>query len=299
MTFACGFAGAAVPIAVISFISLLRPFYIYMTKVYGVVGFPVEHSLSPVMHNAAFEALGMDCTYQAFRVKGEHLQDAVTGAKHLGFGGLNVTIPHKEAVIKFIRPDPVAAEIGAANTIDFTKMIAYNTDAAGAVAALRDGGVDVRKKNVLVLGAGGAARAVVYGLLKEKASVTIANRTPAKAADLATYMRAVGDVFGTSLDGLQEKVRLADVIVNTTTVGMGREDRPLVTRDMLDRTQTVFDLVYRPLETPLLKEAKAAGAKTVDGIAMLARQGAISFEIWTGVKPPLDVMEKSARDAAI
>lgn len=270
-----------------------------MTKVYGVVGFPVEHSLSPVMHNAAFEALGMDCTYQAFRVKGEHLQDAVTGAKHLGFGGLNVTIPHKEAVIKFIRPDPVAAEIGAANTIDFTKMIAYNTDAAGAVAALRDGGVDVRKKNVLVLGAGGAARAVVYGLLKEKASVTIANRTPAKAADLATYMRAVGDVFGTSLDGLQEKVRLADVIVNTTTVGMGREDRPLVTRDMLDRTQTVFDLVYRPLETPLLKEAKAAGAKTVDGIAMLARQGAISFEIWTGVKPPLDVMEKSARDAAI
>jgi shikimate dehydrogenase len=268
-----------------------------MTKVYGVIGFPVEHSLSPVMHNAAFEALGMDCVYEAFAVKGEHLRDAVTGAKHLGFGGLNVTIPHKEAVIKFIKPDPRAAEIGAANTIDFTKMMAFNTDAPAAVAALTDNGVEVRKKNVLVLGAGGAARAVVYGLLKEKASVTIANRTPAKAADLAAYMRAVGDVFGTSLDDLKDKVRLAEIIVNTTPVGMSWEDRPLVTRDMLDRTQVVFDLVYRPPETPLLKEAKAAGAKTVDGIAMLARQGALSFEIWTGIKPPLEVMERSARNA--
>ncbi|MGA9140708.1 MAG: shikimate dehydrogenase [Methanocella sp.] len=268
-----------------------------MITVYGVIGYPIEHTVSPVMQNAAFEALGMDCTYQAFQVKGEQLQEAIMGAKCLGFGGLNVTIPHKEAVIKFIKPDPVAAEIGAANTIDFKKMMAFNTDAPAAVDALRDYGVEVSKKNVLVLGAGGAARAVVYGLLKNKASVTIANRTPAKAADLASYMRAVGDVFGTSFDGLQEKVRMADIVVNTTPVGMNWEDKLLVTRDMLDKTQTVFDLVYRPLETPLLKEAKAAGAKTVDGIAMLARQGARSFEIWTGVKPPLDVMERSARDA--
>jgi shikimate dehydrogenase len=268
-----------------------------MTTVYGVIGFPVEHSLSPVMQNAAFEALGMDCIYEAFAVKGKDLECAVMGAKGLGFGGLNVTIPHKEAVIKFIRPDPVAAEIGAANTIDFQKMMAYNTDAPAAVAALKDNGVSVDKKNVLVLGAGGAARAVVYGLLKNGAFVTVANRTPAKAADLAAYMRAVGDVFGTSLDDLAEKVRMADIIINTTPVGMGWEDQSLVTRDMLDRTQVVFDLVYRPLETPLLKEAKAAGAKTVDGIAMLSRQGALSFEIWTGVKPPLDVMEKSARNA--
>jgi shikimate dehydrogenase len=270
----------------------------HMTKVYGVIGFPLEHSLSPVMHNAAFEELGMDCVYEAFPVKGECLQEAVMGAKYLGFGGLNVTIPHKEAVIKFIRPDPKAAEIGAANTIDFSQMIAYNTDAPGAVAALKDNGVEIAKKNVLILGAGGAARAVAYGLLKEKASVTIANRTPAKAADLASYLRAVGDVFGTSLDELPEKVRMADIIVNTTPVGMGWEDRQLIARDMIDRTQTVFDLVYKPAETPLLKEAKAAGAKTVDGIAMLARQGALSFEIWTGVKPPLEIMERSARNAA-
>ncbi|OPY29644.1 MAG: Shikimate dehydrogenase [Methanocella sp. PtaU1.Bin125] len=268
-----------------------------MITVYGVIGFPVGHSVSPAMHNAAFEALGMDCTYQAFEVKGERLQEAITGAKCLGFGGLNVTIPHKEAVIKFVKPDPVAAEIGAANTIDFKKMMAFNTDAPAAVDALRDNGVEIAKKNVLVLGAGGAARAVVYGLLKGRASVTIANRTPAKAADLASYMRARGDVFGTSFEGLPDKVRMADIIVNTTPVGMKWEDKPLVTRDMLDKTQAVFDLVYRPVETPLLKEAKAAGAKTVDGVSMLARQGARSFEIWTGVKPPLDVMERSARDA--
>ncbi len=268
-----------------------------MMTIYGVVGYPVEHSLSPVMHNAAFKALDMDCFYHKFEVKGENLKDAILGARHLGFGGLNVTIPHKEAALRIVEPDRTAMEIGAANTIDFRQMKSFNTDAAGAIDALRDNGVELNNKNVLVLGAGGAARAVVYGLAKAGASVTVANRTPAKAADLAAYMRSFGTVFGTSLDGLGEKVRIVDVIINTTPVGMGWEDRLLVTRDMLDRSQTVFDLVYKPLETPLLKEARAAGARTVDGISMLARQGARSFEIWTGVKPPVDVMERSARDA--
>ncbi|HMK46731.1 MAG TPA: shikimate dehydrogenase [Methanocella sp.] len=268
-----------------------------MMTVYGVVGYPVEHSLSPVMHNAAFRSLGIDSYYHKFDVKGEHLSDAFIGARYLGFGGLNVTIPHKEVVIRMIEPDRTALEIGAANTIDFRRMKSYNTDAAGAVDALKDSGIDVKSLNVLVLGAGGAARAVIYGLAKEGASVTVANRTPSKAADLAAYMRSFGTVFGTSLEGLGEKVRIADVIINTTPVGMGRDDRSPVTRDMLDRSQTVFDLVYKPLDTPLLKEARAAGAKTVDGVSMLARQGARSFEIWTGVKPPVDVMERSARDA--
>jgi shikimate dehydrogenase len=147
-----------------------------------------------------------------------------------------------------------------------------------------------------VLGAGGAARAVTYGLLRNGATVTIANRTAPKAADLAAYMRGYGDVFGTGMDRIKEKVAISDVVVNTTTVGMG-VDETLVTADMLNDRQAVFDLVYRPVETKLLKEAKAAGAKTVDGITMLVRQGALSFEIWTGVKPPLDVMERSARDA--
>ncbi len=267
-----------------------------MITLYGVIGDPVAHSLSPVMHNAAFEALNMDCRYAAFHVKGRYLYEAVNGARALGFGGLNVTVPHKEAIIRFVQADEASHDIGAANTIDFKANKAYNTDAPGAIASLKDNGVNVKGKNVLVLGAGGAARAVTYGLLKNGAVVTIANRTAPKAADLAAYMREYGDVFGTSMDSLKEKVGIADIIVNTTTVGMGK-DETLVTADMLNNKQVVFDLVYRPVETQLLKEAKLAGAKAIDGITMLVRQGALSFEIWTGVKPPVDVMERSARDA--
>ncbi len=267
-----------------------------MINLYGVIGDPVAHSLSPIMHNAAFKALNMDCYYAAFHVKGRYLYEAVNGARALGFGGLNVTIPHKEVIIRFVPADEASHDIGAANTIDLRGNKAYNTDAPGAIQSLKDSGIAVKGRNVLVLGAGGAARAVTYGLLKNGATVTIANRTASKAADLAAYMREYGDVFGTDMGGLGQKVAIADVIVNTTTVGMG-VDETLVTADMLNPRQAVFDLVYKPVETQLLKEAKLAGAKTIDGITMLVRQGALSFEIWTGVKPPLDVMERSARDA--
>jgi shikimate dehydrogenase len=267
-----------------------------MITLYGVIGDPIAHSLSPVMQNAAFRSLDMDCHYAAFHVKGRYLYEAVNGARALGFGGLNVTTPHKEIIIRFVPADEASHDIGAANTIDFKTNRAYNTDAPGAIASLRDNGVQVKGKNVLVLGAGGAARAVTYGLLKGGATVTIANRTASKAADLAAYMREHGDAFGTSMDNLGEKVAISDIIVNTTTVGMG-EDQTLVTADMLNPKQAVFDLVYRPVETRLLKEAKLAGARAIDGITMLVRQGALSFEIWTGVRPPLDVMERSARDA--
>lgn len=267
-----------------------------MMTFYGVIGDPVAHSLSPAMQNAAFRALHMDCYYGAFLVKPGDVYEAIEGARRLGFGGLNVTIPHKESVIRFIEADAMAHDIGAANTIDFKNNRAYNTDAPGALDALRDSGVSVKGRNVLVLGAGGAARAVVYVLAKNGATVTIANRTAEKAASLAAYMRAFGDVFGTGLMELNEKVAISDVIVNTTSVGMG-DGETLVKADMLSPRQTVFDLVYRPLETPLLKEAKKAGARTVDGITMLARQGARSFEIWTGQKAPVEIMERSARDA--
>lgn len=263
---------------------------------YGVIGDPIAHSLSPVMQNAAFEALHMDCYYGAFRVRPGDLREAVNGARLLGFGGLNVTIPHKEAVIRLIEGDDMARAIGAANTIDLKDQVAYNTDAYGALRALQDGGVSVKGSRVLVLGAGGAARAVVYVLAKNGATVTVANRTAEKAASLAAYMREHGDVFGTGLDGLREKVEIADVVVNTTSVGMG-DGETLVKADMLTPKQTVFDIVYKPLETPLLKEAKKAGAKTIDGITMLARQGAQSFEIWTGEKAPVEIMERSARNA--
>jgi shikimate dehydrogenase len=267
-----------------------------MITLYGVIGDPIAHSLSPAMHNAAFKALNMDCYYGSFHVKGRYLYEAVNGARALGFGGLNVTVPHKEAVIRFVQADEASHNIGAANTIDFKTNKAYNTDAPGAIASLKANGIDVRDRRVLVLGAGGAARAITYGLLQAGSAVTIANRTAPKAAELAAYMRGYGEVFGTGMDNIKEKVSIADIIINTTIVGMGT-DETLVTAEMLNDRQAVFDIVYKPVETKLLKEAKIAGAKAIDGITMLARQGALSFEIWTGVKPPVEVMERSARDA--
>ena len=204
-----------------------------MITLYGVIGDPIAHSLSPAMHNAAFKALGMDCYYASFHVKGRYLYEAVNGARALGIAGLNITVPHKEVVIRFVEADQAARDIGAANTIDFKANKAYNTDAPGAIQSLKDNGIEVKNKNVLVLGAGGAARAVAYGLLKNGAAVTIANRTAPKAADLASYLRQYGDVFGTGMEGLGEKVAIADVIVNTTTVGMG-DNETLVTAGMLN-----------------------------------------------------------------
>lgn len=268
-----------------------------MITLYGVIGDPISHSLSPAMHNAAFEALDMDCYYAAFEVKGRFLFEAINGARVLGFGGLNVTIPHKEEAIRLVPADKIARDIGAANTLDLKNFKAYNTDAPGALDSLVDNGVRVKGRSVLILGAGGAARAVTYILAKNGATVTIANRTEKKAADLAAYMREFGEVFGTGLDGLKEKVAISDIIINTTSVGMNAAGETLITADMLNDRQVVFDLVYKPLETRLLKEAKQAGARTIDGITMLSRQGARSFEIWTGVKPPVEVMERSARDA--
>jgi shikimate dehydrogenase len=269
-----------------------------MKTVYGVIGDPISHSLSPAMHNAAFEALGMDCIYLSFRVRKEELRQAVEGARCLGFGGLNVTIPHTEAVMELATPDGIAREIGAANTIDLKTMRSYNTDAYGAITALEDAGVDMRNKKALVLGAGGASRAVAYSLLKNGASVVVANRTAARAEELAQALSGYGNVSGSGFEGLPGLVKNSDVIVNTTSVGMQPDiEGTLITRDMLDSSKVVFDIVYRPLETRLLREAKSAGALTIDGISMLARQGERSFEIWTGVKPPAGVMEKAAREA--
>jgi shikimate dehydrogenase len=269
-----------------------------MMTIYGVIGDPVSHSLSPVMHNAAFRHLKMDCVYYPFAVKSEGLRDAILGAKALGFGGLNVTIPHKESVLEIMQGGEMAIDIGAANTIDFKRMKAFNTDAPGAIDSLKDNGVEVSGKKVLVLGAGGASRAVVYILAKSGAEVTIVNRTRPKSLELAAAMETYGNVAGKGLENIRDDARSADIIINTTSVGMyPNVNSTLLTHDMLNSSQVVFDLVYKPLETRLLKEAKKANSKTIDGLTMLVRQGARSFEIWTGVKPPVEIMERSVRDA--
>ncbi len=276
-----------------------------MKTIFAVFGDPVEHSLSPVMHNAAYKALGMDCEYHKFRVTQDDLEGAIKGARAMGFGGLNLTIPLKEKALGIVEPDTMAQAIGAVNTIEFsgdtiagiTGIVGHNTDGIGAVKALAASGVDIPGSRVLILGAGGAARAVAYQLAKDGARVTIANRTLGKAQELAGNVRSVGNANGTGLEELPKLTADADIIINTTSVGMHPDtDRTLVTADMMHTGQVIFDIVYSPLETRLLREAKKAGAVTIDGIKMLVLQGAESFRIWTGIEPPVDVMEQAVRD---
>lgn len=267
-----------------------------MKKVFAVLGDPIEHSLSPIMHNAAFEALGMDCTYHAFRVEKNYLENALQGAKAMGFGGLNLTVPLKETAVSFVDADPLAAKIGAINTIDFKDGIkGYNTDGIGAKRTIEDEGVDIRGKNVLILGAGGAARAIAFTFAEAGARVNIANRTPERAIQLAAEIE---DAKGYGLDIVDKGLEDIDILINTTTVGLGaHSNRTLVTAEQMHSDLAVFDIVYNPLMTKLLQEAEAAGARPITGIMMLVYQGAEAFRIWTGREPPIEIMKKTVMEA--
>ena len=265
-------------------------------KLFGVLGDPVSHSLSPAMHNAAFRALGMDCEYHAFRVSPDNLKDAIHGARALGFGGLNLTIPLKEKALELVRPSELARQIGAVNTVDFKEgTVGYNTDGTGAKVALEKNGVDIRGKEVLLIGAGGAARAIAFQLAKDGASVTIANRTVERAESLARDVSKIGAAMACGLGGLRDRILNSDVLINSTSVGM-KTSETIVTSDMMHSNLVVFDIVYNPINTRLLEEAKKAGAETIDGVVMLVYQGAEAFRLWTGKAPPVEVMEKAVRE---
>lgn len=271
-----------------------------MKTIYAVFGDPVEHSLSPVMHNAAFKALGMDCEYHKFRVKMDDLETAIMGARAMGFGGLNLTIPLKEKALEIVEPDTLAQDIGAVNTIEFKdgRLIGHNTDGIGSLRALQLSGVVIPNSRVLILGAGGAARAVAFQLALSGAKVTIANRTAQRAYSLAENVSSVGEAKGTGLEDIQELATQSNIVINTTSVGMHPDiDKTPITADMMRPGLVVFDIVYNPLKTRLLIDAEKAGAITIDGLKMLVLQGAESFRIWTGVKPPVKVMERAARTA--
>lgn len=267
-------------------------------KLFGVLGDPVSHSLSPVMHNAAFKELGMDCEYHAFRVSKDFLHDAIHGASALGFGGLNLTIPLKEKALEIVKPADLAQKIGAVNTVDFKNgIIGYNTDGLGALMALSKNGIKIKGKNILLLGAGGAARAIAFTMANEGANVKIANRTTGKAVSLAKEVGIVGNITGHGFDNIETLVKDSDVLINSTAVGMlPGISETLVTSDMMHSNLVVFDIVYNPLRTRLLKEAEKAGAYTIDGVMMLVYQGAEAFRIWTGKTPPVDVMENAVRE---
>lgn len=267
------------------------------TNIVGLIGHPVEHSFSPPMHNAAFEKLGMDYAYVAFDVEPSQLKTAVKGAESLNIKGFNVTIPHKIEVMKYLDEiDEVAALIGAVNTIDFKNMKGYNTDGIGAVKAIEEV-TAIKNKNVVIAGAGGASRAISFYIAKYGADkLTILNRNTEKAHDLArdvSNSNLIGNVESDSISQINNCLDDADILINTTPVGMHPHinDEPITNSKHMHEDLVVFDAVYNPNETLLLKEAIKAGAKPVYGIKMLLYQGVESFKIWTGQNPPVDVME--------
>jgi shikimate dehydrogenase len=262
------------------------------TKITGIYGYPVEHTLSPAMHNAAFEALGLDCCYIPFAVHPDLLSAAVKAVRALNLLGVNITIPHKEKVMPMLDTiDEEAAFIGAVNTIVSSdgQLSGYNTDGRGFMQSLSESGINVEDRNVLIIGAGGAARAIGYYLAHKAKALCIYGRTRERAERLAADLKKVAQNVST----LPAVSGAADfkVIINATPLGL-REDDPLPLDPVLLRKgQTVCDLIYR--DTRLLREAAKNGCTTVNGLGMLLWQGVFAFELWTGRKPDVDIMRKA------
>jgi shikimate dehydrogenase len=273
------------------------------TEVVGLFGYPVEHSLSPIMHNTAFSELGINYFYLPFEVKPEELSSAITAIKALNLRGVNLTIPHKESAISHLDMISKEAElIGAVNTIknEGGKLIGYNTDGRGFIRSLKEEGFQLQGKNVLVIGAGGAARAVSFQLALEGVEkLYISNRTWTKAENLAEEICDKLDLKGVQslplkTNVLKKMIPDLDLLVDTTPVGMhpvSDDIEPVINSDLLHSNLIVADLVYNPVETVLLKEAKKSGASTVSGLGMLAHQGAMAFEIWTDKAAPVKTMK--------
>ncbi len=267
------------------------------TKICMIIGDPVDHSLSPAMHSEAYKHLHMDgqYVYLGANIKIERLKDAVDAVRVLGIRGLTCTIPHKVKVLQYIdEVDKTAHMIGAANTIVNTNGVlkGYNTDWLGVVTPLEKI-TNLKNKNISVIGAGGASRAIVYGMKEKGAKVTIYNRTIESAQQLAHE-------FDCKVHPIQDHQYIleSDIIINATSVGMGDlEDQSPIPENVLRKGQIVFDIVYTPYETELLKMAKRKGAHVIHGMEMLLYQGTAQFELYTGVKAPIDVMKKTLLSA--
>lgn len=273
------------------------------TRVLGVFGHPVAHSLSPVMHNAAIEHLHIDYVYVPFHVMPDALEQAVGGVRALQIAGVNVTIPHKERVIRFL--DEIsdhARQIGSVNTVINRNgcLFGDTTDGPGFIRSAEAVWGAIGGARVLILGAGGSAKAVSFALARLGCPVVIANRTRERGAELAD---ALVSVFGPNAaravsldrDELAREMKDTDLLVNTTSVGMspGVGDIP-IDPGILRPGLMVYDLVYNPLRPRLVEEAESRGAKAVSGLGMLVYQGALSFEMWTGIEAPVEVMEQAA-----
>ncbi len=267
------------------------------TKIASLFGYPVEHTLSPAMHNAAFAHLGLDYCYVPFSVRPEHLKDAVSGIRAMSMAGVNVTVPHKERIMEFLDSvDEEASFIGAVNTVRLSgdRLEGFNTDGPGFMCALAEAGISVAGRNVLVIGCGGAARAIGYYLCREAGKVGLFDVDETRARALTKHLNSVGNnVLQAGPDDIKDAgfIQGADVIINATPLGLKPADPLPVDPSLISPEQIVCDLIYK--DTPLLRAASATGCRTLDGLGMLLWQGVIAFEIWTGIKPPIEVMKKA------
>ena len=268
------------------------------TRLLGVIGHPIEHSLSPRMHNAGFSVSGLDYAYVALDVSPGRLPEAVAGLASLGFKGFNVTMPHKETIIPLLdEVDETVRISGAANTVDIRGGVlkGTNTDGAGFIQACSEAGVSLDGKKVLLLGAGGAGAAVAGAMLGEGVrELVIANRTVSRAGDLKTKLEKIStgaEIHARALENLEEAIEWADVIVNATYLGMKEEDQLPAPVEGLGPGKTVCDVVYRKgNDTKLLRRARDAGARVVTGGRMLLHQGVEAQRIWTGKEPNVKAM---------
>jgi len=268
-----------------------------MAKTYAVIGDPIDHSLSPNIHNAAFRELDMDCTYIGYRILKDELEEGVAALKKINISGFNVTIPHKIEIMKYLdKVDEDCSIIGAANTVTNTdgKLKGYNTDMDGFLEPIKKNNLEIKDSSILLLGAGGAARAIATGFAKEKASnITIANRSIEKASQLCQFVNQIGiESKAITLDEVGDSASDYKFVVNATSVGLKNEPSPISTKS-IDSNSVVYDIVYMPINTDLIKKSKENGAKVIYGYEMLLGQAVRAFEIWHETKAPYEAMKKA------
>jgi shikimate dehydrogenase len=267
-----------------------------MTKTFAVVGDPIDHSLSPNIHNAAFRTLGLDCTYIAYRIPKGELAAGIESLKSIKISGFNVTVPHKVEMLKYLdEMDDNCTLIGATNTVsnDNGKLKGYNTDMDGFLDPIKKRNITIKNSNVLLLGAGGAARAIVVAFAKEKASkITIANRTKENTINLTCLAQKLGIAVETKSFQEIDASPQYKFIVNATSIGLKNETTP-IPKECINKDTVVYDIVYMPMNTDLIVQAKKNNSTIIYGYEMLLGQAARSFQIWHGIDAPYDAMKKA------
>ncbi len=269
------------------------------TKILCVIGHPIEHSMSPTMWNPALQELELDYIYIAFDVHPDNLKEAINGIKSLGIKGVNVTIPHKKAVIKYIdEVDPIALKIGAINTIKNEDGIlkARNTDAGGAKKSLLDKGCEFSGKNILILGSGGVSRSIAYTLAESANKIVLTDIIEERAIAVANEIRSSMkvDIEGklSNKETIKDIINKVNILINATPIGMyPKVDETPISKELLHNDLYVFDVIYNPLETRLMRDAAEIGCETLGGLDMLVNQGILAFEWWLNKKPNKDLMK--------